>query len=101
MNEIFMITNKSSGPAANCSQTFMNQEGMEEKHREAIRTLGQLQARRKLVQTLHLCAKSVPIHKKNHAYEEKRWITMDAHSTDGGDLAVSVSKMVTTMLSTL
>ena len=46
---------------------------------EATRKLGHLQARRKLVQAL------------------SSWKVIDARSRDGGVLAVSVSKMVTTM----
>ena len=92
--ESIMITNKSSGPAMNCSQTFQNQE---ERKKSAQKPHGNVGSSKHETNLLHHpCSKSIPIHKKNT--NEKKWIVIHAHSRNGGHLAVSISKMVTTTL---
>ena len=79
----FMITKKSSGPESGRN----DERKVIRRHQE----FGHLQARRKLVQ-------SITIHKKIHNYEWEKWKVIHVHWRDGGDLAVSVSKMIATML---
>ena len=70
----FMITNKSSGPAMNCSQTFKNQEEVkfmnQEKWPKASRKIGVSKHEGNLCRPSHSFSKEGhPTHKKNRSYE--------------------------------
>ena len=88
----------------NCPLIFKNQkkQGLitnRERWPVATRKLGQLLASRKLVQTLSVLFQTrASIHtRKVIARNETKWITIHANPKRGSDLAIFVSKTVTTM----
>ena len=85
-----MITNRSSGPAkellANLHEPGRNEERrVTRSHKE----LGQLQARRKPVQTLSSLRQERPYPQREPFLRmRKKWIAIHAQSRNGVDLAV-------------
>ena len=93
----FVITEKSSGPAVNCQQTFTNQEERKsiQNHKETWAAPSTKETSARLV----IFATRVSLFtKRTIPTDEKSGQMIHAHSRYGGDLAVSVSKMVRTML---
>ena len=86
----------------NCSQTFTNQEEVKEMKKEDKETWASPSTKETCAGPLILSPRNAFLFTRRIIpTSEKKWTVIHSYSPNGGHLAVSVSKMVTTCIKTL